>query len=75
MVKIDIPPITRKVWWSLKDKKKWGKRLPRMAKVYKAAELATVLAGMRRVYVYHVSSNKFEESYNLLRENGHPNGR
>ncbi len=67
---IDIPPVTRKVWWSLEDKTKWEKRLPRVRAVYSAAELVTVVVGMRRVYVYHVNSSKFEESYELLRENG-----
>ena len=70
MTKIDIPPITRRVWWNLKVKKTWEKRFPRMRKVYGDAELATVLVGMRRVYVYHINSNKFDESYAMLRENG-----
>lgn len=40
-----------------------------MSALYSKAELATVIAGMRRVYVYHINSERFDVSYDFLRQN------
>lgn len=66
---IEIPPVTRRVWWSKDLKNKWEKRITRVRALYNAAELTTVLVGMRRAYVYHIRSHQFDESYDMLRDN------
>lgn len=65
----EIKPVTRIAWWSKELKNLWEPRLDRIRETYNAAELATVLADMRRVFVYHVNSNNFEGSYEFLRKN------
>ena len=47
----------------------WEPRLKRISQLYSNAELTTVIVGMRRVFVYHINSQKFEESYEFLRKN------
>jgi len=66
---IEIKPTTRIAWWSEELRSLWEPRLERVRKTYNDAELATVICGMRRVFVYHIRSDAFEESYSLLREN------
>ena len=66
---IDIKPTTRLVFWDAEVEKLWRPRIERVKKVYSDAELATMLTGMRRVYVYHVNSTRFEQSYPFLRKN------
>jgi len=65
----DITPNTKVVWWDTSSKETWEPRMARISKLYNDAELATVLAGMRRVYVYHVNSDGFDRSYEFLRKN------
>lgn len=69
MIMVDIKPQTRKVYWSKDLETLWEPRIERIRKLYNAAELSTVIAGMRRVYVYHVYSNNFDKSYEFLRKN------
>lgn len=66
---IDINPQTRKVYWNKDLEALWEPRIKRVRKLYSDAELATVIAGMRRVYVYHVNSERFDASYEFLRKN------
>ncbi len=60
---------TQILWWNEELKSLWEPRIERIKKTYARTELGTVLIGMRRVYVYHIHSQTFEESYNFLREN------
>jgi hypothetical protein len=70
MSKIDIEPTTQILYWNKEDKKTWTPRLTRIRKTYAQAEIDTVLNGMRRVYVYHINSERFEDSYKFLKDNG-----
>lgn len=67
---IDIKPETRMVYWNETLRDTWIPRIERVSKAYHDTELATVLAGMRRVFVYHVRSDRFGQSYAFLRKNG-----
>jgi len=67
--KIEVEPTTLIVYWNKEDEALWKPRIARVRKVYNQTEIATVLQGMRRVYVYHVNSERFDESYKFLREN------
>jgi len=67
--RIELDPITRKVWWSPQLQEEWEPRLNRVRDVYFEAEKQTFLKGMRRVFVYHVNSLRFDASYEFLREN------
>ncbi len=60
---------TRIVYWNEDLLELWGPRIRRISSAYNKTELATMLLGMRRVYVYHINSERFEESYEFLREN------
>uniref|UniRef100_A0A6M3LYH2 Uncharacterized protein n=1 Tax=viral metagenome TaxID=1070528 RepID=A0A6M3LYH2_9ZZZZ len=66
---MDIAPQTRKVYWNKDLEALWEPRIKRVRKLYSDAELATVVTGMRRVYVYHVNSERFDQSYDFLRRN------
>ena len=67
--KVEINPFTKTLWWSKEEKELWEPRISRIRKAYNTTEFLTVAKGLRRVYVYHVNSEKFEESYQFLREN------
>ena len=67
---MEIKPQTKKLYWNKDLESLWEPRFKRVRKLYNNAELATVIAGMRRVYVYHVNSQRFEDSYEFLRKNG-----
>lgn len=67
--RIELDPITRKVWWNPKLQEEWEPRLDRVRDLYFEAEKQTFLKGMRRVFVYHVNSTRFDASYEFLREN------
>jgi len=66
---IEIEPTTLIVYWNKEDKALWKPRIDRVRKAYDKTESETVLQGMRRVYVYHVNSERFDDSYKFLREN------
>jgi len=66
---IEIYPTTRIAWWNDELRSLWEPRIDAVRKVYNDAELATVIAGMRRVFVYHIRSDAFESSYEFLRKN------
>ncbi len=63
-----IDPQTRIVFWTKDLKEIWKPRIDRMSKVVALTELETFLQGLRSVYVYHIHSDKFEESYAFLRK-------
>lgn len=65
----NILPTTRIAWWDEETKNLWEPRIERIQKAYNAAELTTVISDMRRVFVYHVNSTSFDESYEFLRKN------
>lgn len=65
-----IGPQTRIVYWNKELQALWEPRVKRVRKLYGDAEIATMVTGMRRVYVYHINSERFEESYAFLRKNG-----
>jgi hypothetical protein len=69
MSKIEITPVTQVVYWDRELEETWSPRLKRIHQTYNQAEIDTFLRGMRRVYVYHVNSLRFDESYRFLREN------
>ena len=69
MSKIEIDPTTIIVYWNKEDKALWEPRIARVRKAYNQTEIDTVLNGMRRVYVYHVNSERFEDSYKFLKDN------
>lgn len=66
---IELEPFTQTCWWKGVNARQWNKRLREASKLAGVAEIASVLVGMRRVYVMHVHSNDFMESYNTLRMN------
>ena len=66
---IDIKPTTRVLFFTKEAERIWRPRFGRIQKAYHKTELSTVIAGMRRVFVYHVYSNSFEQSYEFLRKN------
>jgi len=66
---LDIKPTTRIAWWSNELKDLWEPRIERIRAAYNATELTTVITGMRRVFVYHINSATFDESYEFLRKN------
>lgn len=66
---IKIKPTTRTSFWNRELEELWRPRFSRMSKLYHDTEIATFLTGMRRVYVYHVNSQRFIESYEFLRKN------
>lgn len=65
-----MDPITRMVYWNKDLKNLWEPRISRIKKAYRNTELSTMIAGMRRVYVYHIRSDSFDNSYDFLRKNG-----
>jgi len=65
-----IGPQTRIVYWNKELQALWEPRVKRVRKLYSDAEISTMIIGMRRVYVYHINSERFEESYAFLRKNG-----
>lgn len=67
---IEIKPTTRIAWWNEELHSLWEPRIKAVRKAYNDTELATVITGMRRVFVYHVPSSNFEQSYEFLRKNG-----
>ncbi len=64
-----LKPLSRVAYWNEELKELWKPRISRIRRAYKDTELATVLTGMRDVYVYHVESTNFGGSYDMLREN------
>ncbi len=69
MNEVDIEPTTQILYWDKEKKETWAPRLKLIRKTYTQAEIDTVLNGMRRVYVYHVNSERFEDSYKFLKDN------
>ena len=67
--KIEIEPVTKKLYWNPKLRDEWEPRISKIRSLYAEAEKQTFLDGMRRVYVYHVNSGRFDASYKFLREN------
>ena len=68
-MEVDLEPITRIVWWNKELKELWVPRLRKVSELYNNTEIATAIAGMRDVYVYHVASTYFQNSYKFLRDN------
>lgn len=66
---VKLKPVTRILYWNRAIKRKWQSRLKRISAAYNNTELSTVIAGLRRVYVYHVRSEDFEKSFDFLRNN------
>ncbi|MHA1288237.1 MAG: hypothetical protein ACTSPB_12610 [Candidatus Thorarchaeota archaeon] len=66
---IEINPTTRIIYWNKELKNLWSERIRKISVAYNTAEFLTFKLGMRRVYVYHVNSERFEDSYELLRDN------
>ena len=67
--KVDIKPITFKCYWNKDLEEVWEPRLNRIRKLSNDAELVSVIAGMRDVYVMHVYSDRFETAFDILRNN------
>jgi len=59
----------RVVWWDAETRDLWKPRLDRIRNAYHKTEFLYTKLGYRKVYVYHVRSQDFEKSYDLLREN------
>jgi len=64
-----IRPQTKIVYWNKEAQALWEPRIKRVRELYNKTELVTMITGMRRVYVYHIKSERFEESYAFLRQN------
>lgn len=66
---IDMNPTTRIIYWNKEFEDTWSKRIKKISETFNTAEFLTCKLGMRRVYVYHVNSTRFDDSYEFLREN------
>lgn len=65
----EFKPETRIVYWNRRMRELWEPRIRRISQLYHTAEVATFIAGMRQIYIYHVNSHSFDSSYQFLREN------
>lgn len=70
VIKMEIAPQTEKLYWNRKLEALWEPKIQRVRKLYNDAELTTMITGMRRVYVHHINSERFDQSYEFLRKNG-----
>jgi len=66
---MDLDPITRIMYWSDGLRAEWEPRISRISSAYAKTELETFMRDSRDIYIYHVRSDNFDQSYEMLREN------